>query len=267
MLFIKKSEFECKREKLTIHGYMFKPVFHSGKKKLAPVILSHGFMADWHMCERYAEIFAKWGYAAFVFDFNGGGLSCRSDGPTEKMSVLTEIQDLDAVRNYVSSLEFIDISKLILLGCSQGGAVSALYAARNPSKLEKLVLFYPALCIPDDARSGHMLSAHFDPKNVPETVKCGSMTLGSCYINDVIDMDIFKEIEPWKGPVCILHGDQDSIVNLRYSQQAIEVYRKDTAEGDNSKQLFVIKDGGHVFDRMHDKIAVSNLKQYLASFK
>ena len=37
------------------------------------------------------------------------------------------------------------------MGCSQGGFVSALVAAKNNFPIEKLVLFYPALCIPDDA--------------------------------------------------------------------------------------------------------------------
>jgi hypothetical protein len=44
------------------------------------VILCHGFMANEGMCETYAKLFARMGYAAFTFDFCGGGLMSRNDG-------------------------------------------------------------------------------------------------------------------------------------------------------------------------------------------
>ena len=94
------------------------------------------------------------------------------------MSVLTETKDLKAVIEYVRNLSYTDSEKILLMGCSQGGFVSALVAAKNNFPIEKLVLFYPALCIPDDARAGKMMMAKFDPQNVPDTFRCGLMKLG-----------------------------------------------------------------------------------------
>lgn len=47
----------------------------------------------------------------------------------------------------------------------QRGFVSSLVAAKWKDRISKLVLFYPALCIPDDARAGKMMFAKFDPQN------------------------------------------------------------------------------------------------------
>ena len=65
------------------------------------------------------------------------------------MSVLTEIKDLEAVIRYTRGLPYTS-NKLLLMGASQGGMVSALTAAKPKNDVGKLVLFYPAFCIPDD---------------------------------------------------------------------------------------------------------------------
>ena len=44
---------------------------------------------------------------------------------TTEMSVLTETKDLKAVIEYVRNLSYTDSEKILLMGCSQGGFVSA----------------------------------------------------------------------------------------------------------------------------------------------
>ena len=73
-----------------------------------------------------------------------------------------------AVMDYVRALPYVNKDNIFLMGCSQGGFVSVLVAAKNKYPIKKLCLFYPALCIPDDARAGKMMMAKFDPNNVPE---------------------------------------------------------------------------------------------------
>lgn len=90
--------------------------------------------------------------------------------------------------------------------------MSALVAAKHPKKVDRLVLFYPALCIPNDARAGKMMYAKLDPQNLPEQFTCGPMKLGRCYPADVIDTDPFREIQGYDGPVLIVHGTKDKIV-------------------------------------------------------
>ena len=89
----------------------------------------------------------------------------------------------------------------MLMGCSQGGFVSAIAASRLNNEISKLILFYPALCIPDDARAGKMMFAKFDPENIPDIIRCGPMRLGKCYVEDVIAVDPYQEIRDFSGDV------------------------------------------------------------------
>lgn len=157
-------------------------------------IVCHGFMAFQDTVRHYAKLFAELGYASYCFDFCGGSvIKGKSDGKTTEMSVLTEVKDLEAGMAYVKSLPYTNACDVTLMGCSQGGFVSALVAAKQKEQIEKLVLFYPAFCIPDDAGAGKMMFAKFDPENIPEQVNCGPMKLGRCYVADVMAMDEIKK--------------------------------------------------------------------------
>lgn len=142
------------------------------------------------------------------------------------------------------------------MGCSQGGMVSALTAAKHPDAVDRLVLFYPAFCIPDDARAGHMMMAHFDPQNLPEKIHCGPMPLGRCYPESVMHMDVFREITPYTGRVLIVHGTADGIVKPDYTKKAAEAYA--------NAELHLIDGGAHGFNRRHDTEAIRYLTAFAA---
>ena len=248
--------FECKRGDLTIRGIEYKPE----GENLPVAIVSHGFLMWRDTVRDYTRLLAKLGYAAYCFDFCGGSIpgKGKSDGKNCEMSVLTEVQDLEAVIAYVKSLPYTG-DELLLMGGSQGGFVSALTAAKPEHNVDKLVLFYPAFCIPDDARAGKMLFTQFDPENIPEILNCGPITLGRLYPADVIKMDPYKEVTPYTGPVLIVHGTKDMIVNLDYAKRAYEAY---AAHSPDRVTLHIIEDGEHGFHGVHDDMA----KQYLEEF-
>ncbi len=258
--FLKKKEiqegftetlFECTRDGLTIRGTEYRPEGDN----LPVAIVCHGFMAFQDTVRQYTKALAKLGYVAYCFDFCGGSVlnKGKSDGATTDMSVLTEVKDLEAVVAYVHSLPYTN-DELFLMGCSQGGFVSALFAAKHPEMVSKLSLFYPALCIPDDARAGKMMFAKFDPNNLPEYINCGPMKLGRCYPADVLEMGPYEEIAPYEGPVLIVHGTKDSIVDLEYSNRAQKTY--------HNARLEIIEGGSHGFSRKHDAIAIGYLREF-----
>ena len=249
---ITRSRFTCRRDNLTIGGTEYRPE----GEQLPVAIVCHGFMAAQGSVRQYAKALARMGYAAYCFDFCGGSaVKGKSDGATTEMSVLTEVKDLEEVIRYVQSLPYTD-DRLLLMGCSQGGFVSALTAAKHPEMVEKLVLFYPALCIPDDARAGKMMFARFDPRNPPEQFRCGPMKLGRCYPMDVMEMDPFAEIRGYDGPVLIVHGTKDKIVHPDYSRRAAETYA--------NVQLYMIENGAHGFAGKRDAEAIEKLKAFAA---
>lgn len=246
-----ESTFSCKRGELTIRGTEYRPAGDN----LPVAIVCHGFMSWQDSVRHYAKTLAQQGYCAYCFDFCGGSVANRgkSDGKTTDMSVLTQVQDLEAVIAYVQSLPY-NSKELLLMGGSQGGFVSALTAAKNPQCVNKLVLLYPALCIPDDARAGKMMFAKFDPQNIPEIIDCGPMKLGRCYAADVVNMDPFAEIAGFEGPVLIIHGTQDKIVHPDYARRAKDCYP--------NAQLLMVEGGAHGFNKKHDAIAIERLKSF-----
>ncbi len=248
---VRKEKFSCKRDHLTIKGLAFLPE----GKNLPIVIVSHGFMATYQTTKDYAKWFAERGYAAFCFDFCGGGVGCTSDGKTTEMSVLTEAEDLKAVIAYAGDREETDAQNLTLMGCSQGGFVSAMVAAQMKEEVKKLILFYPAFCIPDDARAGKMMMAKFDPQNIPDTFRCGPMKLGKCYPASVLDVRFEDMIRPYEGPVLIVHGDEDKIVNVSYARTAAQTYQ--------NAALKIISGAGHGFSKKEDPLALEAVEEFI----
>lgn len=253
-----ETSFACQRDGLTLRGTEYRP-----EGEYLPIaIVCHGFMANQKTVQHYAKMLARLGFAAFCFDFSGGCVMMgKSDGKTTDMSVITEGEDLKAVIDYAKSLPYTNAEDVTLMGCSQGGFVSALVAAELKQQVKKLVLFYPALCIPDDARAGKMMFARFDPKNLPDVIRCGPMKLGKCYASDVIDMDPFEEIKGYTGDVLIVHGTADQIVHTSYASRAYETY---LSRKTGSVRLRLIDGGGHMFSKKHDVLAMEELSWFLA---
>lgn len=237
---VSREEFSCERDGLTIKGTVFMP---EGQTNCPTAIVSHGFMANQMISHIHAQNLAKMGYAAFCFDFCGGTLRGESEGDSTEMSVMTEVEDLKSVIEFAKSCEYTNEEDLILVGCSQGGFVTALTATQLQDEIDAIILLYPAFCIPDDARRGQMMFATFDPNNVPETFDCGPMKLGAIYVNDVIDMNPYEIIGSYTGKVLIIHGTEDEIVDISYAERAVEAYEAAGAE----VELKVIDGAGHMF--------------------
>ena len=258
---ILKERFSCQREGLTIRGTQYRP---EGCADLPVAILCHGFMANQGTVRRYARFLAGRGFAAFCFDFCGGCvIGSRSDGATTDMSVLTEVRDLQAVIAHALSLPHTRPEGLTLLGCSQGGLVCALTAASLPQQVSRLILLYPAFCIPDDARAGQMMLARFDPSCIPETFRCGPMKLGRCYAADVMDMDLPEALMPYGGDVLLLHGERDRIVPISYSEGAIAAWKRRQDSG-RSILMHAHPRAGHGFSAAADRWAMAKIVDFLA---
>ena len=245
-----KTKFSCKRANLTIRGHVWGNP--EGQKKA--VILSHGFLANERSNYTYAKLLAEMGFLAVTYDFCGGGIICKSDGRKQDMTVLTEKKDLLSVINAVR--EQFDVTDVFLLGCSQGGFVSGMTAADlGAENIAGLIMFYPAICIPDDARAGRMMFYKFDPKNIPDLLGRFPMKLGGDYARCVIDMDPYEEMKGYTGPVFLIHGTADPIVNISYSQKLKDIYPTCT--------YVEIGGGAHGFKKQYDRQACEALIKFM----
>lgn len=243
---------------MTIRGEMFFPEGFTAKATYPVMILSHGFMSDKKECFPYAKEYIKDGYVTVTFDFCGGGRKSKSDGKTTQMSVDTEIADLEAVIEYVKTLPYADETNITLIGCSQGGFVSAITAAKHKDEIKALILYYPALCIPDSAREGKLLGAEFDPDNIPELLGPFFMRYGRIYAVDAKKYDPYKEMAEYEGPVLIVHGTKDIIVDPVYAKRGYDCY-----VNCSRRKLLMIEDANHGLGKKGIPQAVAATREFL----
>ena len=218
-----------------LRGVLYRPEGAEGR--LPVVLCAHEFGGDsrrpWWV--RYATHLAGEGFAVYAFDFSGGGESSRSEGRTTEMSVMTEADDLESVLDAARGWDFADPARILLVGGSQGGAVSAVVAARRPDDIAALVLLYPAFVIRDDL---HKKFA--SPEDVPDVYRYnGWIDVGPRYVRDMWDFDVYAGMGGFRRPVLLVHGDGDKIVPLAYSERALAAYP--------DARLVALKADTHVF--------------------
>ena len=219
-----------------LRGTLYLPDI-SKNKKVPLIITSHelGGNATMPWWKNYASHWACEGIAVFAFDFAGGGEKSRSDGNTTNMSVLTEADDLETVFTEAKKWDFVNTSKIILAGGSQGGGVASIVASKNQKELAALILLYPAFYLPDDLHQKFP-----DLSQVPDVHRRnGMINVGRRFVKDMYDYDYFANMPDFKKPVLIVHGDSDKTAPHSYSVKAAGLYPNAT--------LYTVKGAGHIF--------------------
>lgn len=202
----------------TLYGELLRP--KGVTVPLPTVICCHGFNSSYKLCKgAMGMCFAMSGLQVYCFDFCGGSTHSRSGGTMQEMSIFTEREDLTAVIEAVKALDCVDPDNLFLLGESQGGCVSGMTAPRFAGDLKGLILYYPAFCIPDDARKRYP-----SVEKIPEDAAVFGKRLGRVYNEKLLDYDVYNDILPFDKPVLIIHGDQDPVVDISYGKHAAEIY-------------------------------------------
>lgn len=248
---VQAEKFTCMQNDKEIEGILCFPEEFDESKKYGVVIVSHGFISNYIEAIPYCEYFAEAGYIAVCFNFHEG----------TKMSISSEVSELMTVKNYMQSKEYVDVKNIILMGFSQGGLVSGLTAAKCKDEIAKLIMVYPALCIPDHARRGKLGGGTYDVNDVPECIDCGRTIIGKGYHEDVVNKDVYLELTAYKGPVLILHGTADTIVDYTYSIHAQKMYEEGQCH------LQIIENAGHGFDEAQRESVLASIKQFFEKRK
>ncbi len=230
-----------------IYGVISNP-HKAGKHGVA--IISHGFNGTHHFGKDYFKTLNDLGFAVYTFDFPCGSIHSQSDNNTMEMSVSDEKNALKEIVAYFQKQKDIDRSKIVLIGESQGGLVSALAASELKKQVSRLVLIYPALCIPDNWNERYPRV-----EDIPEVSEIWGVKLGKKFMMDIRNMKPFELIGSYKGNVLIIHGTNDKVVPLDYSKRATETYQNATIK--------IIDKAGHGFKPQERVLSNQYVKEFL----
>ena len=187
------------------------------------VMLCHGFSGrkDGPMFELIADSLMQHGIASIRFDFNGHG---ESEGDFVDMTVPNEIEDATKVYEYVRDLRYV--SKVAIVGHSQGGVVASMTAGKaEPESFAAVVLMAPAAVLRDDAIRGSTMGANYDPLDPPEYVNLfGRLRLGREYIRSAFSLPIYETAARYQGPALIVHGTADRVVPYTYGERYHQIW-------------------------------------------
>ena len=231
-----------------LFGVLSRPAYTEGKMPVA--IIAHGFNGTHHFGRNYFDALNKLGYQVYTFDFACGSVNSRSDNNTMEMSILDEQSDLEAIVRYFKQQPDVDASRIVLIGESQGGLVSALTAASMPKDISRTILIFPALCIPDNWNARYP-----NLSDIPDTTRLWNVPMGRRFFTEIRDMDVFKRIGKYKRPVLIVQGDKDPVVSMKDSERAVKIYK--------DARLHVISGAGHGFNPHEFAESIEQIVQFL----
>jgi pimeloyl-ACP methyl ester carboxylesterase len=175
------------------------------------IIFVHGFVGskigDHRLFVKAANFFSKKGFICFRFDFGGCG---ESDGDYQEVTLTKQLNELKEAIHYVSTLEGVDPKRIILVGHSLGGAITALTAPKFP-QIQTIVLWSPV------ARPYQDIEAIVGKEAVIEAKKNGlydyrGFLLSSDFFEDLKKYEPLEAITSYEGSIFIIHGNQDQEV-------------------------------------------------------
>lgn len=235
-------------EDRVIYGKLYMP---EGQGSFPAIIMSHGYNGSADDWDRECEYYSRNGYIAVSYDFTGGSVGSRSTGLTSyEMTIFTEKEDLTAVLDYVIHIQQVDRERIFLFGGSMGGLITALTAEEKKDNVKAVIMYYPAFCIPDNWRDNYR-----DVDEAPERFDFWGLSLGKAFVESIRAFHTFDNIGSFGGRVFIIHGDEDTVVPLSYSDRARSVYQ--------DIRLLILKGEGHGFSIEGARLAMGEVLGFM----
>ena len=249
---MEQKEFYISDDGIKLHAKLDFPDGKSDKDKLPLMLLFHGFtghMDEAHLCVARDAALSE-GIAVLRIDSYGHG---KSDGAFEDHTLYKWITGGLKAIEYAKSLEFV--TDMYICGHSQGGLLVVLLAGMCPDTFKALIPMAPALMIPDGARKGELIGISFDPNAIPDVlVGFNGLRLKGDYVRVAQTIHVEDEIDRFKGPVCIIHGDADEAVPYECGKEAAGRYKNCVLE--------TIKGATHCYEGHFEEVSFA-LRNFL----
>lgn len=215
-------------------------------------LIMHGITADKNrpLLREIADRLRDENVASVRFDFDGHG---DSDGDFKNMTVPAALADARVFLDYVRTDPHV--RDIYLVGHSMGGVVASMLAGLYPDIVKKLVLLAPAAVLRDDALKGSVQGSSFNPKRIPHSILLHGQELGGFYLRTAQHLPIYETASSFTGPVSIIHGTNDQVVPVKYSEKYDQEYA--------NSQLHLIKDADHRFSGDYQSQAAKLTSDFL----
>jgi len=219
------------------------------------IIMSHGFTGDRHELGRFdiaIKYFCTKKHSTLRFDYSGSG-----ESEDDSLTIAKEVEDLKSAVKYVKSLGY---KKIGLFGMSLGALICLNSYSKN---ISCMVLIGPI------THNRENYTAHkFDEQHKKQLFEKGFIEIpkkeGIRKIV-IVDKEMFLEREKIKPseylkkvkcPVLIMHGDVDTFVPYKDSQDAMKYLSKE------SKLITLPKDNHHFMGKTLNTILKNSILWY-----
>ncbi|MFC4425336.1 alpha/beta hydrolase family protein [Deinococcus navajonensis] len=197
------------------------------------VVLVHGFTGnqggDHRLLPLLARSLATRGVAALHFDCRGSGIS---QGDFAEMTVSREVQDVGAAFEFMRRQPGLDPQRVMLLGFSMGGLVSAMaLSGVRPHRLALWAPALPELWLP-------MLRGGYLP---PHITDMRGWPVSRDFLTEVTRLRPLEAAAAWGGVAQVFHGDADQTCPPEFGVRYAEALGCDAT---------AIPGAGHTFDNL-----------------
>ncbi|MBQ2900939.1 MAG: alpha/beta fold hydrolase [Agathobacter sp.] len=186
----------------------------------APVVVNiHGFGGNKcgykNLHVQMARELEKIGVACVRFDMYGNG---ESDGEFSDMTFTSLLNDTEDIWNWVKTQDWADESQLILSGQSMGGYVAA--SAAPGIQPAKLILQCPGAGMWNGALERVLA---MEEKGI-FSADIEGLCFSTAFNKDLHQYEPFSTAKGYEGPVLLIRGTEDQLVDTATCQRYVEVY-------------------------------------------
>jgi dipeptidyl aminopeptidase/acylaminoacyl peptidase len=190
--------------------------FKHGCERWPLIIICHGFIGSRIGVDRLfveaAREFSGKGFLVLRFDYGGCGESTGDYG-AGGMDVL--IEQTRRVLDYACSIDCVDLSRVILLGHSLGGATALLTAAKD-HRVKTLVL-WSAVAYPHNDIVRIVGKSEYEKLEAGGSIDHHGYPLTNRFFDSLTQHQPFEQLRKFNGDVLVAHGTADDEIPVDYA--------------------------------------------------
>ncbi|MEI4770251.1 alpha/beta fold hydrolase [Psychrobacillus sp. FJAT-51614] len=209
---------------ICLSGALHLPANSDGQK-IPLIVLLHGFLGskvgEHRMFVKAARYFTEKGLGVFRFDFSGCG---ESDGDYANVMVTKQLNEVQIVLNYLSSIKEVDAENIILIGHSLGGAVASITAARD-RRIRKLILWSP-VGKPYEDITNIMGNEAVETAKLNGRVDYNGFYISHAFLEDLKNHHPLEAICSYKEEAFIIHAKEDEDVPREHTYSYFKALRE-----------------------------------------